>query len=227
MSWTCRRRPRRALATSRRSSLPYGLRRCALVTWPREPGALSTTCCASPPSAGKQQAACPLPPRLCAHAFNPACSLSSHCNLRLASDDALSLLGPALIALARFSWDQVRPPSSPRFRTCWLRSRTCMRRHLLAWFVLLVTCASEPGGGLPCRWNVDQQAATVSLRGGCAGACSGTVLARPSLCEQLVWSSVVEGAVPTLRRSGCAVRFIARKSANVDGPRANRVRPID
>ena len=169
----------------------------------------------------------PLPPRLCAHAFNPACSLSSHCNLRLASDDALSLLGPALIALACFSWDQVRPPSSPRLRTCWLRSRTCMRRHLLAWFVLLVTCASEPGGGLPCRWNVDQQAATVSLRGGCAGACSGTVLARPSLCEQLVWSSVVEGSVPTLRRSGCAVRFIARKSANVDRPRANRVRPID
>lgn len=143
------------------------------------------------------------------------------------SDDALSLLGPALIALACFSWDQVRPPSSPRLRTCWLRSRTCMRRHLLAWFVLLVTCASEPGGGLPCRWNVDQQAATVSLRGGCAGACSGTVLARPSLCEQLVWSSVVEGSVPTLRRSGCAVRFIARKSANVDRPRANRVRPID
>lgn len=169
----------------------------------------------------------PLPPRLCAHAFNPACSLSSHCNLRLASDDGSSLLGPALIALACFSWDQVRPPSSPRLGTCWLRSRTCMRRHLLAWFVLLVTCASEPGGGLPRRWNVDQQAATVSLRGGCAGACSGTVLARRGLCDQLVWPSVVEEAVPPLRHSGCAVRFIAQKSANVDRLRANRVRPIN
>ena len=174
MSWTCHRRPRRALATSRRSSLPYGLRRCALVSRGHSHNLLRVVAI-SREAAGSL----PLPPRLCAHAFNPACSLSSHCNLRLASDDALSLLGPALIALACFSWDQVRPPSSPRLRTCWLRSRTCMRRHLLAWFVLLVTCASEPGGGLPCRWNVDQQAATVSLRGGCAGACSGTVLARP------------------------------------------------
>ena len=154
----------------------------------------------------------PLPPRLCAHAFNPACSLSSHCNLRLASDDGSSLLGPALIALACFSWDQVRPPSSPRLGTCWLRSRTCMRRHLLAWFFgLLVTRAvKREGGGMPPtrRWNVDQQAATVSLRGGCAGACSGTVLARRGLCDQLVWPSVVEEAVPPLRHSGCAVRFI-------------------
>ena len=227
MSWTCRRRPRRALATSRRSSLPYGLRRCALVSWPREPGTLSQLAARRRHQQGSSRQ--PAPCLLGSARMHSILRAVSHPTATCASqsDDALSLLGPALIALACFSWDQVRPPSSPRLRTCWLRSRTCMRRHLLAWFVVLVTCASEPGGGLPCRWNVDQQAATVSLRGGCAGACSGTVLARPSLCEQLVWSSVVEGSVPTLRRSGCAVRFIARKSANVDRPRANRVRPID